>query len=165
MSKLVNWVKNYGKKTGATRVQCSFRLIAGGYLVYIAYNMAKELITGASNPQGWARVGCIAAIVLFGVFGLGYFLLNVKVFLKKDFFVPGRDDVVEDEARVRMMEMIENAFRKLLPAAERPDERRDRRQQEHIETPQEVKRIKPAVSLHSAVSRIASGGGSRDSRP
>ena len=97
MSKLVNWVKNYGKKTGATRVQCSFRLIAGGYLVYIAYNMAKELITGASNPQGWARVGCIAAIVLFGVFGLGYFLLNVKVFLKKDFFVPGRDDVVEDE--------------------------------------------------------------------
>ena len=59
MSKLVNWVKNYGKKTGATRIQCSFRLIAGGYLVYIAYNMAKELITGASNPHVCLGSDCI----------------------------------------------------------------------------------------------------------
>ena len=96
MSKLIYWLKNYGKKTGATRIQILFRMVAGGYLVYLAYNMTKELIQGTATPAGWAKVGYIAAIVVFAVFGGVYLFINLRAYLKQDFFVPGRDDVDQD---------------------------------------------------------------------
>ena len=53
-----------------------YRLLAGGYLVYLAY----QLISGAVGQEGWPtmKIVGLAAGILFAAIGLWLFLANVK---------------------------------------------------------------------------------------
>ena len=53
-----------------------FQLLAGGYLVYLAY----QLISGALKEAGWTTLRCVGlgSGVLFGAFGIFLLIKNLK---------------------------------------------------------------------------------------
>ena len=57
------------------------RLIAGGYLIYLAY----ELLIGLKESQGAPLPVTIVSVFLFAVCGLILVILNGKDFLKGNF--------------------------------------------------------------------------------
>ena len=64
--------KNGEQGRKPTQVQLSLRIIVGGYLYYLIY----QLITGgALNYSGWHLAAMIGGIVLFAGFG-GYFIVK-----------------------------------------------------------------------------------------
>lgn len=69
------------KKSLLPKSTLILRLIAGGYLIYLAF----ELITGLSNTEGappWVTIG---AAVLFGICGCVLVFGSAKAFVKGNF--------------------------------------------------------------------------------
>ena len=69
-----------------TQSQLFIKIIVGGYLVYLAWQLYKG---GALvNYTGWQLALMIAAMVLFVVFGVGLCVLSLKALGGRDFYDP-----------------------------------------------------------------------------
>ena len=75
--------KNSGRK--ATQTQLMLRIVVGGYLYYLVYQL---LTGGVLQYTGWRLAVMVAAILLFAGFG-GYFLVtSVLALVRHDYFDP-----------------------------------------------------------------------------
>jgi len=92
--KLIEYIKGYGTKNKPTQRRCIVLILAGGYLVYTAY---KLFMSRNEWPGGWQNILLWAGTILFLIFGGVVLAMNIKVYLKKQFFVPGVDDVDQNE--------------------------------------------------------------------
>ena len=59
-----------------------FQLLAGGYLVYLAYQLISGVL--AEKTLGTGEAACLAAAVLFAGFGIWLLLRNLKAEFKKN---------------------------------------------------------------------------------
>ena len=85
---------NDKKKSLLPKSSLIIRLIAGGYLIYLAYELFMGL--SANNPEGAPTGVSIAAAVVFAVCGLILVIFSGRDFLKGN-FQGGIMDVSEDE--------------------------------------------------------------------
>lgn len=80
-----------------TQSSVVIRMVAGGYLLYLVYQMLKE---GALSETGGQLVLMIGGILVLGGFGIFFFVDGLKRYLKHDYFNPVSDDFskTEDES-------------------------------------------------------------------
>lgn len=82
------------KKSLLPKSSLIIRLIAGGYLIYLAYELFMGL--GANTGEGAPMAVSIGAAVIFAICGLILVIINGRDFLKGN-FQGGIIDVSEDE--------------------------------------------------------------------
>lgn len=77
--------KNANPDRLPTQAQLMLRILIGGYLYYLIY----QLITGdALKNTGWQLAVMIGGITLFAVFG-GYFIItSVKMLVRQEYYDP-----------------------------------------------------------------------------
>ena len=80
MKGIIEYFKNYGKKVVPSRTQCLFRMIAGGYLLYLGISMIKEF-----KNMGNSRLWYLIPIIVFIGFGGLYLFLNARIYLKQEY--------------------------------------------------------------------------------
>ena len=80
-----------------TQSSVVIRMVAGGYLLYLVYQMLKE---GALSETGGQLALMIGGILVLGGFGIFFFVDGLKRYLKHDYFNPVSDDFskTEDES-------------------------------------------------------------------
>lgn len=81
------------KKTpkNVTQMNLYIRILAGGYVVYLAYDIFKMRDPQASNY--WLMMLFVA---LFVIVGAGFVIMSVKSLIKKEYYDPNQDNS-EDE--------------------------------------------------------------------
>ena len=88
-----------------TKFQVIVRMIVGVYLCYIVFKLISD---GALvKTQGIEKIIMIAAIVLFAVAGVFFFIRGFKAFKSRQYFDPNNDDFSEEgqaEAEARKAE-------------------------------------------------------------
>ena len=88
-----------------TKFQVIIRMVVGVYLCYLVYKLIKD---GALvNTQGVEKIIMIAAVVLFAVAGVFFFIKGFKAFRSRQYFDPNSDDFSEEgqaEAEARKAE-------------------------------------------------------------
>ena len=88
-----------------TKFQVIVRMIVGVYLCYIVFKLISD---GALvKTQGIEKIIMIAAIVLFAVAGVFFFIRGFKAFKNRQYFDPNNDDFSEEgqaEAETRKAE-------------------------------------------------------------
>lgn len=78
-----------------TQSQLFIKIIVGGYLVYLAWQLYKD---GALvSYTGWQLALMIAAMVLFVVFGVGLCVISLKALGARDFYDPNAPSASEEE--------------------------------------------------------------------
>lgn len=69
-----------------TQSQLMIKVVIGGYLVYLAWQLYKD---GAlTDNSGWRLAVMIAAMVLFVAFGAGLCVISIKALGKGDYYNP-----------------------------------------------------------------------------
>ena len=58
-----------------------FQMLAGGYLVYLAYQLIKDVL--AENIWGAGQIACFACGILFAAFGIFVLVRNLKAEAKE----------------------------------------------------------------------------------
>ena len=58
-----------------------FQMLAGGYLVYLAYQLIKDVL--AENIWGAGQIACLVCGVLFAAFGIFVLIRNLKAEAKE----------------------------------------------------------------------------------
>ena len=58
-----------------------FQMLAGGYLVYLAYQLIKDVL--AENTWGAGQIACLVCGVLFAAFGIFVLVRNLKAEAKE----------------------------------------------------------------------------------
>ena len=77
-----------------TKFQVIVRMIVGVYLCYIVFKLISD---GALvKTQGIEKIIMIAAIVLFAVAGVFFFIRGFKAFKSRQYFDPNNDDFSEE---------------------------------------------------------------------
>lgn len=77
-----------------TKFQVIIRMVVGVYLCYLVYNLIKA---GALvNTQGGEKILMIAAVILFTVAGVFFFIKGFKAFRSRQYFDPKTDDFSEE---------------------------------------------------------------------
>ena len=69
--------------------------LAGGYLIYLAYEMMRDELAGKSSMAMWL---CILLTILMGVGGIGVLLLAWKVYRTKE---PEETEPPEDTDNIK----------------------------------------------------------------
>ena len=85
-------MSNNSKRPLSSKSALIVRLIAGMYLIYLAY----ELLMGMNEAQGAPVAVSIGAAVIFLVCGVFFVIMNGRDFLKGN-FKGGIMDVAEDD--------------------------------------------------------------------
>ena len=83
---------NDKKRPLTSKSSLIIRLIAGMYLIYLAY----ELLMGLNAAEGAPVAVAIGAAVIFAAFGIVLVVINGRAFLKGD-FQGGIMDISEEE--------------------------------------------------------------------
>lgn len=84
--------KNPARKP--TQAQLFLKVIVGGYLVYLAWQLYKG---GALQSTGWEFAAMLGAIILFTVFGIWFAVISIKALLAKDYYDPNSPACDEEE--------------------------------------------------------------------
>lgn len=77
-----------------TQSSVVIRMVAGGYLLYLVYQMLKE---GALSETGGQLALMIGGMLVLGGFGIFFFIDGLKRYLKHDYFNPVSDDFRKTE--------------------------------------------------------------------
>lgn len=77
-----------------TQTAVVLRAVAGGYLLYLVYQMFGE---GALSETGSRLVLMIGGMVIMAVFGVLFIADGIKRYLKHDYFNPETDDFSKTE--------------------------------------------------------------------
>ncbi|MFT3982631.1 MAG: hypothetical protein QM697_01880 [Lachnospiraceae bacterium] len=78
---------------GPTQMSLYMRIVVGGYLVYLAYDIFKLRDTQASDY--WFMM---VSVVLFTVIGIILAAMSIKGLIKKDYYDPNNDSTDQDAA-------------------------------------------------------------------
>jgi len=89
------YMTNNNKRPTSTKTSLIIRLVAGMYLVYLAY----ELFMGMNEAQGAPVAVSIGAAAVFLIFGIFLVIVNGRDFLKGN-FQGGIMDVSEEDKTV-----------------------------------------------------------------
>lgn len=81
------------KPRNVTQMNLYIRILAGGYIVYLAYDIFKLRDPQASNY--WLMMLFVA---LFVIVGAGFVIMSVKSLIKKEYYDPNQDDSEEEQA-------------------------------------------------------------------
>ena len=74
--------KNEKKRSGLpTHMGLIFRIVAGGYLVYLAYS----IYSGSGEVQGAEKIAFVAAIALFSVIGLWVIVSSLRAMQRGEY--------------------------------------------------------------------------------
>ena len=77
-----------------TKFQVIIRMVVGVYLCYLVFKLLKD---GAiAKTQGTEKILIIAAIILFTVAGVFFFIRGFLSFRKREYFDPNNDDFSEE---------------------------------------------------------------------
>lgn len=77
-----------------TKFQVIIRMVVGVYLCYLVFKLIKD---GAIvNTQGVEKIIMIAAVVLFSVAGIFFFIRGFNAFRARKYFDPNTDDFSEE---------------------------------------------------------------------
>lgn len=77
-----------------SKFQVIIRMVVGVYLCYIVFKLIKD---GALvKTQGTEKIIMIAAVVLFSVAGVFFFIRGFKAFRERKYFDPNTDDFSEE---------------------------------------------------------------------
>ena len=63
------------------RNRATLLAVAGGYVLYLAYEMVRDQLNGSSSMALWV---CILATAFFGIAGIAVLIYAWKVFRTKD---------------------------------------------------------------------------------
>ncbi|MBQ0146643.1 MAG: hypothetical protein KBS51_05970 [Lachnospiraceae bacterium] len=92
-----------------TKFQVIIRMVVGVYLCYLVFKMIKD---GAiQNTSGAEKILMIAAVVLFSVAGVFFFIRGFKAYRSRQFFDPKTDDFSEEGQAKAEAEKEEEAAR------------------------------------------------------
>lgn len=83
------------KPRNVTQMNLYIRILAGGYVVYLAYDIFKMRDPQASNY--WLMMLFVA---LFVIVGAGFVIMSVKSLIKKEYYDPNQDNSEEDEQQI-----------------------------------------------------------------
>lgn len=84
--------KNTNPERLPTQAQLMLRILVGGYLYYLIYQL---LTGGALQNTGWKLAVMIGGIVLFAVFG-GYFIvMSVRMLMRQEYYDPNSPQAEE----------------------------------------------------------------------
>lgn len=84
--------KNTNPERLPTQAQLMLRILIGGYLYYLIYQL---LTGGALQNTGWKLAVMIGGIVLFAVFG-GYFIvMSVRMLMRQEYYDPNSPQAEE----------------------------------------------------------------------
>ena len=84
--------KNPARKPN--QAQLFLKVIVGGYLVYLAWQLYKG---GALQTSGWEFAAMLGAIILFTVCGIWFAVISIKAILAKDYYDPNSPAPDADE--------------------------------------------------------------------
>jgi len=118
-----------------TKMNLIIRIIAGGYLVYIAYSMRGALTT-YTNWKKWLFLGFM---ILFTVVGAWACINGIIQYAKKRYFDPNKDDFSEEamEAKARAEAEERDRRQKFLAQAAAEIEKEDAEAESAAEKAQE----------------------------
>ena len=84
--------KNSNPERLPTQAQLMLRILIGGYLYYLIYQL---LTGGALQNTGWKLAVMIGGIILFAVFG-GYFIvMSVRMLMRQEYYDPNSPQAEE----------------------------------------------------------------------
>ena len=84
--------KNSNPERLPTQAQLMLRILVGGYLYYLIYQL---LTGGALQNTGWKLAVMIGGIVLFAVF-CGYFIvMSVRMLMRQEYYDPNSPQAEE----------------------------------------------------------------------
>ena len=84
--------KNTNPERLPTQAQLMLRILIGGYLYYLIYQL---LTGGALQNTGWKLAVMIGGIVLFAAFG-GYFIvMSVRMLMRQEYYDPNSPQAEE----------------------------------------------------------------------
>ena len=63
------------------RNRATLMALAGGYVLYLAYEMARDKVNGTSSMSLWL---CILAVAFFGISGIAVLIYAWKIYRTKD---------------------------------------------------------------------------------
>lgn len=90
-----------------TKFQVIIRMVVGVYLCYLVFKLIKD---GAIvNTQGVEKIIMIAAVVLFSVAGIFFFIRGFTAFKSRKYFDPNTDDFSEEGQAAAEAEKEEKA--------------------------------------------------------
>ncbi|MDO4939372.1 MAG: hypothetical protein Q4E54_05355 [Lachnospiraceae bacterium] len=90
-----------------TKFQVIIRMVVGVYLCYLVFKLVKD---GALvNTEGVEKIIMIAAVILFAVAGVFFFIRGFKAFRAREYFDPNTDDFSEEGQAAAEAEKEEKA--------------------------------------------------------
>lgn len=82
------------KKKGLEGRQRAFQILAGGYLLYLAY----QLLSGAVQESGWTTIKIVSVIagVVFAAAGAATLFFNLRAELRRARLLSGQEEKRQD---------------------------------------------------------------------
>ena len=84
--------KNSNPERLPTQAQLMLRILVGGYLYYLIYQL---LTGGALQNTGWKLAVMICGIVLFAVFGGYFIMMSVRMLMRQEYYDPNSPQAEE----------------------------------------------------------------------